>query len=346
MKTTARAIVIPPRRERGSPRSVGIGLGRSNPRARRDPTGNTLLDAAQGGLGSSARSLDPVTRNRMESKLGHDLSAIRIHDDEKARASAKTLTAEAFTVGRDIVFSRTMTNFDGKADRELLTHELIHAVQSETADTRHAVRAFGAPTANRAAEGEADRLSRGLAVESPRERVAAGTVLPRLLQERKDFHDPNFCYRPGSPRDATHPDRSRVVAVMQAEIETPDTCEGDVVLRTSVLQSGWGAASAEFESYGGGESQGVYQSLHRDTNADRVDYEERFHLDTCHAFFDRCHLITYYEGGTRFVFAEAGYRPRISATSTSSGTDLHDRTRLPLLDVQPCDNLTPSLCRS
>jgi hypothetical protein len=133
---------------------------------------------------------------------------------------------------------------------------------------------------------------------------------------------------------------------MQAEIETPDTCDGEVVLRTSVLQSDWGAASAEFESYGDGQSQETLAGLYRDRDAERVDYEERFSLDTCHAQFSRCHLITFYEGGTKYTFAEAGYRVQVYATSEPGGTVLHDDTLAPTLIVEPCNNVRLSLCRS
>lgn len=311
------------------------------------------------GLASPSQPLGPAIRRFMDLRFGHDFSRVRVHDGSKANASARALGANAYTVGKDVVFGRRMSGFQTRSERELLAHELVHVAQSGGAAAGSASfpTRVSAPTGP--AEHEADHLSRGSAFQAiqpspPRTRVSPGTLLPQLQPQplqspriqatQADFHDPNFCYRPGSPRDSTHPDRSRVVAVMQAQIATPTTCDGAVVLRTSVLRSSWGAVSAQFESFGGGVSQGIYESIQRDDAAERVDYEEHFRLDDCQAYFDRCHLITFYEGGTRYTFAEAGYRPRIFATSEPSGTVLHDDTPAPRLIVDPCDNVTPTQC--
>ncbi|MGH7467159.1 MAG: hypothetical protein ACRENP_04150 [Longimicrobiales bacterium] len=132
---------------------------------------------------------------------------------------------------------------------------------------------------------------------------------------------------------------------MQAQIDTRDTCDGTVTLRTSVRQSDWGAADAEFEAYGGGTARGISMGIHRARNAERVDFEEEFSLDTCHATFRRCHLITFDEGGTKYTFAEAVYQPDITATSEPQGTEMHDATPAPRLIVRPCNAVTPTFCR-
>jgi len=295
-------------------------------------------------VAGSGHPLEPGLRTSMESKLGHDFSRVRIHDDALAGESARSFGAEAYTVGSHVLLARPASG----ADRELLTHELVHVVQSSGAP--HAAAGPIAPLTSRA-EREAERVTgtllRGGAPSAlPRERVGPGTVLPRLQATRGDFHDPNFCYRPGMPRDSTHPDRTKVVAVMQAMIDTPASCDGIVSIQTSVLQSAWGAASAEFEYYGGGTPQGISMGIRRDDNAERVDFEERFTLDTCHAGFDRCHLITFMEGGTKYTFAEARYRPRVSAQSLlGGGTRMIDTTPAPDLIVEPCNNVGRTLCR-
>ena len=60
----------------------------------------------------------------MESRLGHDLSDVRVHDDERARFTARTLGTRGFAVGRDVVLS-------DPGDERLLAHELAHVVQQE-----------------------------------------------------------------------------------------------------------------------------------------------------------------------------------------------------------------------
>jgi hypothetical protein len=240
------------------------------------------------------------------------------------------------------------------AGHRLLAHELAHVVQQ----AGNATAVPGRLTIGRSdgpAEREADRVAdtvvaAGASAHSvvPLGSVPAGTVsrqpqlpgasrIPRVQTVRRDFHDPNFCYKIPL-RDATHPDRSHVVAVMQAEIQTPRTCDGEVVLRTSVLNSAWGAASAQFESLGGGVSLGVSESITR--GEERVDYEERFRPDACQAYFDRCHMITYYDDNRRFAFADALYRPRVLGVSTPTGPGLQDDTPAPDLVVEPCDAVT------
>ncbi len=48
--------------------------------------------------------MDAVTREFMEERLGHDFSKIRVHTDAWAAQAAQEANAEAYTVGRDLVF--------------------------------------------------------------------------------------------------------------------------------------------------------------------------------------------------------------------------------------------------
>jgi hypothetical protein len=64
----------------------------------------------------------------MESSLGHDFSRVRVHTDEAAARSAKTLGARAYTVGPHVVLGPDRYRPD-PAGRRLLAHELVHVVQ-------------------------------------------------------------------------------------------------------------------------------------------------------------------------------------------------------------------------
>src|SRR5215467_4914102 len=78
---------------------------------------------------SGGRPLDPGTRDFMERRFSHDFSSVRIHTDEEAAESAKSVNALAYTAGLDIVFGRgryAPSTFDGG---RLLAHELTHVVQ-------------------------------------------------------------------------------------------------------------------------------------------------------------------------------------------------------------------------
>jgi hypothetical protein len=92
-------------------------------------------DAVSGGLDSSmeariqspaiGRPLAPDLQREMESRLGTDLSAVRVHDSAHDRADADRLNAKAFTHGNDIWIGSQGSG----EDRKLMAHELTHVVQ-------------------------------------------------------------------------------------------------------------------------------------------------------------------------------------------------------------------------
>jgi hypothetical protein len=84
---------------------------------------------AAAALRSAWRPLDPDVQADIGARLGHDLSAVRVHTDAVAAASARQLNARAFTVGRDVVFAAEQFAPSTPAGRALLAHELAHVVQ-------------------------------------------------------------------------------------------------------------------------------------------------------------------------------------------------------------------------
>lgn len=73
--------------------------------------------------------LDAETRTFMESRLGYDLSQVRLHLDSRAADSAVAVGALAYTVGSDVVFASGKYSPDTLEGRHLLAHELTHVVQ-------------------------------------------------------------------------------------------------------------------------------------------------------------------------------------------------------------------------
>ena len=63
----------------------------------------------------------------MEAMLGHDFADVSVHTDERAGASAKAVSAYAYTVGRHIVFAPGRFDTRSAQGRQLLAHELTHA---------------------------------------------------------------------------------------------------------------------------------------------------------------------------------------------------------------------------
>ena len=68
-------------------------------------------------------------RADQELRFQADFSTVRVHADETASTSARQLGARAYTVGQHIVFGANRFAPDTAAGRELLAHELTHAIQ-------------------------------------------------------------------------------------------------------------------------------------------------------------------------------------------------------------------------
>jgi hypothetical protein len=93
----------------------------------------------------AGRPLADETRSSMESRFGHDFSAVRVHTDERAAAMNEALNAEALTSAADIYFRHGRYDPQSSSGRRLLAHELTHVVQqaasSPSASRLHAAAA-------------------------------------------------------------------------------------------------------------------------------------------------------------------------------------------------------------
>jgi hypothetical protein len=83
-------------------------------------------------LRSPGQPLDAETRAFMEPRFGHDFSQVRVHTDDKAITSAQEVNALAYTVGRNIVFSRGQYEPTKAEGKKLLAHELTHTLQQDS----------------------------------------------------------------------------------------------------------------------------------------------------------------------------------------------------------------------
>jgi hypothetical protein len=92
-----------------------------------------LPQAVGAGLDSPAQPLDAATRAFFEPRLQHDLRHVRVHAGASAAASAAAVRAQAYTVGRDVVFGEGRYDPHSGSGRELLAHELTHVVQQSAA---------------------------------------------------------------------------------------------------------------------------------------------------------------------------------------------------------------------
>ena len=80
-------------------------------------------------LETPSQPLQDPTRLMMERALGADLTAVRIHRNPIAAASARALAADAYAFGNHIVFGASEHDTESPGTRHLLAHELAHVVQ-------------------------------------------------------------------------------------------------------------------------------------------------------------------------------------------------------------------------
>jgi hypothetical protein len=76
--------------------------------------------------------LDQNTRADMESRFGTGFGDVRVHTDSAAHDSAKSVNAQAYTVGSNIVFQSGKYDPASDAGRHMLAHELTHVVQQRS----------------------------------------------------------------------------------------------------------------------------------------------------------------------------------------------------------------------
>ncbi|MDC4224075.1 MAG: DUF4157 domain-containing protein [Candidatus Manganitrophus sp.] len=94
---------------------------------REDHTGETTAPSSiREAVSSPGRPLDAATRGWMASRFGEDFGQVRVHTDDRAAASARTLGARAYTVGSDLVFEAGEYAPATAEGKRLLAHELAH----------------------------------------------------------------------------------------------------------------------------------------------------------------------------------------------------------------------------
>lgn len=82
-------------------------------------------------LRSPGRPLDAETRAFMEPRFGYDFSDVRVHAGGQAARSARSVKAQAYAVGNDLVFGAGQYAPETTVGKKLLAHELTHVVQQK-----------------------------------------------------------------------------------------------------------------------------------------------------------------------------------------------------------------------
>lgn len=144
------------------------------------PEGELQSDAGTGGthftlspgnaLRGTGQPLPEAERKRFEHLFDTDLGHVRLHTDGEAAKSAEGIDAQAYTVGRDVVFGSEKYAPETSAGQHLLAHELTHVVQQRRSGAPSIAQASlevsdPADASEREADEAAERAEAGESVE-------------------------------------------------------------------------------------------------------------------------------------------------------------------------------------
>jgi hypothetical protein len=134
-------------------------------------------------LSGGGHPIEPHARQFFESRFGRDLSAVRVHSDQQAAASARSIDALAYTVGSHIVLGSGRHTPETDGGRRLLAHELAHvALGHGTAAPDHALRQTVPPVPQQAGAGGDQRPSSTGYVAHPSALADCVGILRRLYE--------------------------------------------------------------------------------------------------------------------------------------------------------------------
>lgn len=165
----------------GNAAAIGIAAGR------KDTSAGIPSALEQIAFSGPSEPLAPDLREETEARVGADLGDLRIHRDEGADRAAQTVEATAFTLGKNIAFSRNAFQPETEAGKRLITHEAVHTIQQRGATGV----VHGTSDPHDRSEREADAIASG-STRVPRE--SAVGIIQRV---------------PAPPGSATY-DRSKI----------------------------------------------------------------------------------------------------------------------------------------
>lgn len=181
-----------------------------------------VLDVVGKGGGAP---LPPGVRAPMEAGLGADLSAVRVHDDDAAAASAQAVQAKAYTVGNDVVFNRGAYQPGTDEGQHTLAHELTHVLQQRSGPVDGTATGDGIVLSNpddrfeREAEATAVSLGRS---EPAATGSSAGTVQRQEAENEDVGAQAMPLQREEAPEEEEEPEEPEPAQAMPLQREGPE----------------------------------------------------------------------------------------------------------------------------
>ncbi|MCU0541064.1 MAG: DUF4157 domain-containing protein [Oscillatoriaceae cyanobacterium Prado104] len=186
------------------------------PTVQRLGEGNTMtaapeLEASIQQAKSGGQPLPEQIRQPMEQAFGADFSVVKVHDDAQSHQLNRSIQAQAFTTGKDILFDIGKYNPGSQQGQELIAHELTHVVQQNGVGNHHRANQSIAQ-ADRSAEANIETITPNSAKSIARN---ASPSLKRTIQRKIGFEietgipitrekNPGKYVDPNKAFDATH----------------------------------------------------------------------------------------------------------------------------------------------
>jgi len=104
-------------------------------------------------LRSPGNPLDAAARAFFEPRFGRDFSDVRVHTDSEAADSARSINANAYTLGNNIVFASGRYQANSDEGHRLIAHELAHVMQQSQRGITSVRRQYGSVIAPGNASG-------------------------------------------------------------------------------------------------------------------------------------------------------------------------------------------------
>ena len=199
---------------------------------------------------TGGQALDRHVRAPLESRLGFDFSRVRIHSNDIAAQMARSVDAQAYTLGEHIVFGASRFAPGTRAGQRLLAHELVHVAQcGSLAASSNDMAKIG--DLHDPAEHEADAVAAeivGGATDAPRALQGAtitpsqsGPTLRRVPIGANSFGSWDVEQVPMQPTVAGGEYHNRIKIQFDPDPKTVDSPEIAFVQATSIQDNGSGA---------------------------------------------------------------------------------------------------------
>ena len=103
---------------------------------------NSTIESGINSIRGGGQPLPESTRSYFEPRFGADFSQVRVHTGSKASEVVRSVNAQAFAKGKDVVFGSGQYSPGTSTGRRLLAHELTHVVQQQAASKSSSLQVF------------------------------------------------------------------------------------------------------------------------------------------------------------------------------------------------------------